>query len=595
MAQVPDNDNSEETHPRFQTALYVGDLDETIDETQLFNLFNDVAKVVSVRICRDYATRKSLGYAYVNHTTRDNGLVIRVLGLIRLIAFALGGIGWLSFCSCIDRLMVSVVSMSILTFIANINYHAAEQAIQELNFIPVNGKTIRVTYANRDSSVRKSGKANLYVKNLAPSVHHRALCNHFSSFGNILSCMVATDASGQSKGYGFVQFESEASAKEAIEKLNGSELNGKKIYVCPFVSKQDLNVSSDANFTNVYVKNLSNTITDAELQNIFGEYGDITSAVVMRYGDGRSKGFGFVNFANADNAARARDGLDGQTFHGKTWCVRRAQTKTERERELTELYDQNRGIFSPRQGKNLYIKNLDDSIDDNRLKEVFSEFGVITSAKVTKYANGISKGAGFVAYSNREAANRAIESMNGRLVAGKPLYVALAQKREERRAMLEEELDYHLQNLPLLERATGPPFPILMPQRHRPPGLGQPLVSHQQMIPRGNFYQGPRRPNLQNRMIPLASAVASVPPAEQRIVLGEILFPLVQRLVHNAAPKVTGMLLEMDQAEVIHMIQSADALEEKVAAAMVVLRRVEEERYNRLLVHNASLFLNEGS
>lgn len=226
------------------------------------------------------------------------------------------------------------------------------------------------------------------TQNLAPSVHHRALFNHFTSYGNILSCTVATDDSGQSKGIGFVQFESEASAKEAIEKLNGSLLNGKKIYVCPFVSKQDLvHESSDTNFTNVYVKNLSNTITDAELQNIFGGYGDITSAVVMKYANGRSKGFGFVNFANADDAARARDGLDGQTFDGKTWCVRRAQTKTERERGLTELYDQNRGIFSPRQGRNLYIKNLDDSIDDNILKEVFSEFGVITSAKVCEYVS----------------------------------------------------------------------------------------------------------------------------------------------------------------------------------------------------------------
>ncbi|KAG2400544.1 Polyadenylate-binding protein [Vigna angularis] len=575
MAQVPDNDSSEETNSRFHTTLYVGDLDETIDESQLFIIFDHVAKVVSVRICRDYATGKSLGYAYVTYSSRYN----------------------------------------------------AAKAIKELNFVSVNGKTIRVTYSNRDPSVRKSGRANLYVKNLAPSIYHKALYDLCSSFGNILSCTVATDASGQSKGYGFVQFESEASAKEAIEKLNGTLLKDKKIYMGPFVSKQD-RVNSDASFSNVYVKNLSDTITDAELQNIFGEYGDITSAVVMRHTDGRSKGFGFVNFANADNAARARDGLDGQTYHGKTWCVRRAQKKTERERELTEQYDQNRGIFSPRQGRNLYIKNLDNRIDDDTLKKIFCEFGIIISAKVMRDANGRSKGVGFVAYSSREAANQAIVLMHGRVVAGKRLYVAFAQKRAERRAMLEEELDYHLQNLPRLEMATGPPFSFLMPQRgpprprgHRPPGLGQPLVSHQQVlfriplvialyfpfstsdvdtcycgfqtIPRGNFFQGPRRPNVQNsEMVPfnlgqpvppqtLASAVANAPPVEQRNVLGEILFPLVQRLVHNAAPKVTGMLLELDQAEVLHMIQSANALEEKVAEAIAVLRRHAEERSNR--------------
>lgn len=78
-------------------------------------------------------------------------------------------------------------------------------------------------------------------------------------------------------------------------------------------------------------------------------------------------------------------------------------------------------------------------------------------------------------------------------------------------------------------------------------------------------------------------------------VLGETLFPLVERLVYNAAPKVTGMLLELDQAEVIHMIESADALEEKVAAAMVVLRREEEERYIRQAEQLASLSFNERS
>lgn len=56
----------------------------------------------------------------------------------------------------------------------------------------------------------------------------------FKKFGNILSCKVATFDDGKSKGYGFVQFESEESAIAAIEKLNGSTVGDKPLYVLFF-------------------------------------------------------------------------------------------------------------------------------------------------------------------------------------------------------------------------------------------------------------------------------------------------------------------------------------------------------------------------
>lgn len=53
----------------------------------------------------------------------------------------------------------------------------------------------------------------------------------FQKFGNILSCKVVVTEDGKSKGYGFVQFESEEYANAAIEKLNGSSIDGKQMYV----------------------------------------------------------------------------------------------------------------------------------------------------------------------------------------------------------------------------------------------------------------------------------------------------------------------------------------------------------------------------
>ncbi|CAK9179213.1 unnamed protein product [Ilex paraguariensis] len=74
----------------------------------------------------------------------------------------------------------------------------------------------------------------------------------------------------------------------------------------------------------------------------------------------------------------------------------------------------------------------------------------------------------------------------------------------------------------------------------------------------------------------LASALANVPVEQQRTMLGENLYPLVDQLEHEHAAKVTGMHLEMDQTEVLHLLESSDALKAKVAEAMEVLRNVHQ-------------------
>merc|ERR1719253_574722 len=176
------------------------------------------------------------------------------------------------------------------------------------------------------------------------------------------------------------------------------------------------------------------------MKTMFEAYGEIKSAVVMKDADGKSKGFGFANFAEHDDATKAIEELNGKENNGKTLYVGRAQKKRDRDRELREKFDalklERANKFT---GVNLYVKNLDDIVDDEKLREAFTPYGNISSAKVMSDDKGNSKGFGFVCFASTEEATKAVSEMNGHLLGNKPLHVALAQRKDERKNLLEQQ------------------------------------------------------------------------------------------------------------------------------------------------------------
>ncbi|CAN7123082.1 unnamed protein product [Brassica rapa subsp. narinosa] len=602
-----------QAHPN--SSLYVGDLDKSVNEAHLLNLFNQVAPVQTVRVCRDLSHR-SLGYAYVN--------------------FA--------------------------------NPNDAMRAMDTLNYTPIKDRPIRIMRSNRDPSTRLSGKGNVNQKkkkkkNLDVSIDNKDLYDTFSTFGTILSCKVEMTLSGRSRGYGFVQFEKVETAQAAIEKLNGMLLNDKKVFVGHFVRHQDRTRSENRavpRFTNVYVKNLPKEIDDDKLKKTFEKYGDISSAVVMKDESGNSKCFGFVNYQRSEDAAVAVEKMNGTSLGENVLFVGKAQKKSEREEELKRKHEQEKlNRFEKLEGSNLYVKNLDDSVDDEKLKEMFSEYGNVTSSKVMMNSGGMSRGFGFVAYSLPEEASKAMNDMSGKMIGKKPLYVALAQRKEERRNYLQTKFSQM--------RPNGTMTPIPMPGFHQHPSggamagpphhqmyigqNGQGLMPSQpmgygyqlQLMPRPrsgladfvmpyplhrqnqhgpwagfrrgatnmqqqhfqqqqqnassgmrymggvgnrggmgslpvdaspisqNASQAPQKPS-PLPISKLTSALALASSAKHSQMLGEQLFPLVEKQepVHTA--KVTGMLLQMDEAEILHLLEAPEALKTKVSEALIALR-----------------------
>jgi polyadenylate-binding protein len=457
----PTPSSAQTPHPAASASLYVGELDPTVTEAMLFELFSQIGSVASIRVCRDAVTRRSLGYAYVNYNTTSDG----------------------------------------------------ERALEELNYTQIKGRPCRIMWSQRDPNLRKSGQGNIFIKNLDAAIDNKALHDTFAAFGNILSCKVAQDENGNSKGYGFVHYETDEAAAAAIKHVNGMLLNEKKVYVGHHIPKKDRQSKFEemkANFTNVYVKNIHADVTDDEFRDLFEKYGDVTSSSLARDADGKSRGFGFVNFTTHEAAAKAVDELNGRDIKGSDIYVGRAQKKHEREEELRKSYEAARQEKANKyQGVNLYIKNLDDEVDDDKLRQMFSEYGPITSAKVMRDSNleseedkegkdkenqkesgdeskeeddesketktdkrvGKSKGFGFVCFANPDDATKAVAEMNQRMFNNKPLYVALAQRKDVRKSQLEASIQARNQlRMQQAAAAAGMPQPYMQPPVFYPPG-----------------------------------------------------------------------------------------------------------------------------
>jgi len=605
--------------PYASASLYVGDLHNEVTEALLCDIFNAVGPVASIRVCRDAVTRRSLGYAYVNF-----------------------------------HMMVD-----------------AERALDTMNYTMIKGRPIRIMWSHRDPSIRKSGKGNIFIKNLDKSIDNKMLYDTFCTFGNILSCKIAYDEEGRSKGYGFVHYETEEAAETAIEKVDGKMLKEKIVYVGKFKRKAERELedgSTERKYTNIFVKNLDEGVVEDELKKIFSAFGEITSLALMNAEDGKSKGFAFINYGDMEAARKAVEEKNGVDLNGKAMYVGRAQKKSERTAELKEKFDKiKQERINKYQGVNLYVKNLDENLEDDAFRTAFEEYGQITSCKVMRDDKVHGKGFGFVCYTTPEEATKAVTEMNGKILASKPIYVALAQRKEQRRAQLEAQMAQRVQQSRMQNAPGGMPgmYPPQGPAVFYPMQAGgrgqmyyQPQMGGQGMQrrfpqqggkgqqfqgqggPQGYMVQGPqgnRQPRQNQRRqggpqggpgqgqkgsgrggrgqgppqggrgapqfqqgarnvppapqppapqqaapaqpvpapgpVDFAAQLAAVPAEQQKMMLGERLFPLIEKHmeVGDQAGKITGMLLDMDTPELLHLIESPEALRQKVVEAINVL------------------------
>jgi polyadenylate-binding protein len=199
----------------------------------------------------------------------------------------------------------------------------AERCLNEMNNANCDGKQI-VLNKKKDSEF--DSEANVLVKNLPKELTQSELFQMFKSFGNIISCKIETNKKdGQSLGFGYIQFANKEQAAAAIEKANNSKVQDKEIQVVLHNKKSDREIKSQ-NFTNLFVKNIPTDFTEAQLSELFAQFGEITSVKVK----GEGSDVGFVMFKEHESAQKAIDAYDRKKeVNGKVIFVCKHISKSE--------------------------------------------------------------------------------------------------------------------------------------------------------------------------------------------------------------------------------------------------------------------------
>uniref|UniRef100_A0A8C4S955 ELAV-like protein n=1 Tax=Erpetoichthys calabaricus TaxID=27687 RepID=A0A8C4S955_ERPCA len=300
-------------------------------------------------------------------------------------------------------------------------------------------------------------KTNLIVNYLPQNMTQEEFRSLFGSIGEIESCKLVRDKiTGQSLGYGFVNYIDPKDAEKAINTLNGLRLQTKTIKVS-YARPSSASIRD----ANLYVSGLPKTMTQKELEQLFSQYGRIiTSRILVDQVTGASRGVGFIRFDKRIEAEEAIKGLNGQKPSGaaEPITVKFANNPSQKTSQalLSQLYQSpnrrypgplhhqaQRFRFSPitidsmtslvgmnipghtGTGWCIFVYNLSPDSDESVLWQLFGPFGAVNNVKVIRDFNtNKCKGFGFVTMTNYDEAAMAIASLNGYRLGDRVLQVS---------------------------------------------------------------------------------------------------------------------------------------------------------------------------
>ncbi|XP_062372719.1 ELAV-like protein 2 isoform X1 [Sardina pilchardus] len=316
-----------------KTNLIVNYLPQNMTQEELKSLFGSIGEIESCKLVRDKITAlgQSLGYGFVNYAEPKD----------------------------------------------------AEKAINTLNGLRLQTKTIKVSYARPSSASIRD--ANLYVSGLPKTMTQKELEQLFSQYGRIITSRILVDqVTGVSRGVGFIRFDRRVEAEEAIKGLNGQKPPGASEPITVKFANNPSQKTSQALLSQLYQSPnrrypgpLAQQAQRFRLDNLLN----------MAYGV-KSR---FSPMAIEGVSSLAGINLPGHA--GTGWCI--------------------------------FVYNLAPDADESILWQMFGPFGAVTNVKVIRdFSTNKCKGFGFVTMTNYDEAAMAIASLNGYRLGDRVLQVS---------------------------------------------------------------------------------------------------------------------------------------------------------------------------
>ncbi|XP_066958036.1 ELAV-like protein 1 isoform X9 [Macrobrachium rosenbergii] len=343
-----------------KTNLIVNYLPQNMTQEEIRSLFSSIGELESCKLIRDKVTGESgqsLGYGFVNYVRQDD----------------------------------------------------AERAINQLNGLRLQNKTIKVSYARPSSEAIKG--ANLYVSGLPKSMTQQDLEAMFRAYGSIITSRILCDnITGLSKGVGFIRFDQRIEAERAIQKLNGTIPDGAQEPITVKFANNPSNNNKAVPPLAAYLSPLTRRY-GGPIHHPAGRFRYIPLSPLTRHSlvfpqvktidslpeepsnlaqDMKSK---LVYSPGSGDNLLGNSLLPGSALNGSGWCI--------------------------------FVYNLAPETEENILWQLFGPFGAVQNVKVIRdLQTNKCKGFGFVTMTNYDEAVVAIQSLNGYTLGNRVLQVS---------------------------------------------------------------------------------------------------------------------------------------------------------------------------
>ncbi|XAR67456.1 hypothetical protein NMG60_11002226 [Bertholletia excelsa] len=263
---------------------------------------------------------------------------------------------------------------------------------------------------------------SLWIGDLQYWMDENYLYTCFVQTGELAAVKVIRNKqTGQPEGYGFIEFTSRAAAERILQSYNGTLMpNSEQSFRLNWATlgAGEKRAEDGPDYT-IFVGDLAAEVSDYLLQETFKvHYASVKGAkVVTDRMTGRSKGYGFVRFGDESEQLRAMTEMNGVVLSSRPMRIGPAANKKpvsgqQNQKVTYQNSQENPGENDPN-NTTIFVGGLDESVSDDHLRQVFSQFGELVHVKIPA-----GKRCGFVQFVDRACAEQALSMLNGTQLGG---------------------------------------------------------------------------------------------------------------------------------------------------------------------------------